>query len=36
MGFLLELVRIRKHARDKSDTICYSMLREEWERISSV
>ena len=27
---------LRKHARDKSDTICYSILREEWERISSV
>ena len=28
--------KLRKHARDQSDTICYSMLREEWERISSV
>ncbi len=26
--------KLRKHARDKSDTICYSILREEWERIS--
>ena len=23
--------RLRKHARDRSDTLCYSMLREEWE-----
>lgn len=23
--------RLRKHARDKSDTLCYSMLKEEWE-----
>lgn len=23
--------RLRKHARDKSDTLCYSILREEWE-----
>ena len=23
--------RLRKHARDKSDTLCYSLLREEWE-----
>lgn len=23
--------RLRKHARDKSDTICYSILKEEWE-----
>ncbi|MDE7313447.1 MAG: GNAT family N-acetyltransferase [Eubacterium sp.] len=23
--------RLRKHARDKSDTLCYSMLREEWK-----
>lgn len=23
--------RLRKHARDKSDTLCYSVLREEWE-----
>lgn len=23
--------RLRKHARDKSDTMCYSVLREEWE-----
>lgn len=28
--------KLRKHARDKSDTICYSILREEWERIGSV
>ena len=26
--------RLRKHARNKSDTLCYSILREEWERIS--
>lgn len=26
--------RLRKHARDKSDTLCYSVLREEWERLS--
>lgn len=25
--------RLRKHARDKSDTLCYSILREEWECI---
>ena len=24
--------RLRKHARDKSDTLCYSVLREEWEK----
>lgn len=24
--------RLRKHARDKSDTLCYSILKEEWER----
>ena len=23
--------RLRRHARDKSDTLCYSILREEWE-----
>ena len=23
--------RLRKHARDQSDTLCYSILREEWE-----
>ena len=23
--------RLRKHARDGSDTLCYSILREEWE-----
>ena len=23
--------RLRKHARDRSDTLCYSALREEWE-----
>ena len=23
--------RLRKHARDKSDTLCYSILKEEWE-----
>ena len=28
--------KLRKHARDKSDTMCYSLLREEWERINSV
>ena len=28
--------KLRKHARDKSDTMCYSILREEWERINSV
>lgn len=22
--------RLRKHARDKSDTLCYSILKEEW------
>ena len=22
--------RLRKHARDRSDTLCYSVLREEW------
>lgn len=25
--------RLRKHARDKSDTLCYSVLREEWENV---
>ena len=29
-GFVFE-GRLRKHARDHSDTLCYSMLREEWE-----
>lgn len=24
--------RLRRHARDKSDTLCYSILREEWEQ----
>lgn len=24
--------RLRKHARDKSDTLCHSILKEEWER----
>ena len=23
--------RLRKHARDQSDTLCYSILKEEWE-----
>ena len=23
--------RLRKHARDQSDTLCYSVLREEWK-----
>lgn len=23
--------KLRKHARDKGDTLCYSILREEWE-----
>ena len=23
--------RLRKHARDRSDTLCYSVLREEWK-----
>ena len=26
--------RLRNHARDKGDTLCYSILREEWERPS--
>ncbi|MBR6782292.1 MAG: GNAT family N-acetyltransferase [Clostridia bacterium] len=25
--------RLRRHARDGSDTLCYSILKEEWERI---
>ena len=25
--------RLRKHARDKSDTLCYSVLKEEWENV---
>lgn len=25
--------RLRKHARDKSDTLCFSILREEWEQL---
>ena len=29
-GFTFE-GRLRQHARDKSDTMCYSMLKEEWE-----
>ena len=29
-GFVFE-GRLRKHARDQSDTLCYSILREEWE-----
>lgn len=24
--------RLRRHARDGSDTLCYSILKEEWER----
>ena len=28
-GFVLE-GRLRRHARDKSDTLCYSVLRDEW------
>lgn len=28
--------RLRRHARDKSDTLCYSVLREEWEKIKSI
>lgn len=28
-SFVLE-GRLRKHARDKSDTLCYSVLKEEW------
>ena len=28
--------KLKKHARDKSDTMCYSILSEDWERISSV
>ena len=27
--------RLRKHARDQSDTLCYSILREEWERVDA-
>ena len=30
-GFTFE-GRLRKHARDKSDTLCYSMLKEEWHQ----
>lgn len=30
-GFTLE-GRLRRHARDKSDTLCYSILKEEWEQ----
>ena len=25
--------RLRKHARDQSDTLCYSLLKEEWENL---
>ena len=25
--------RLRRHARDQSDTLCYSMLREDWEKM---
>ena len=28
-GFIHEGT-LRKHARDKSDTLCYSMLKEDW------
>ena len=28
--------KLRKHSRDKSDTMCYSILREEWERSNGV
>ena len=28
-GFTFE-GRLRKHARDRSDTLCYSVLKEEW------
>ena len=28
--------RLRKHARDQSDTLCYSILREEWEHTRPV
>jgi len=28
--------RLRKHARDQSDTLCYSILREEWESKTAV
>ncbi len=31
-GFTLE-GRLRRHARDRSDTLCYSILKDEWERI---
>ncbi len=24
---------LRKHARDKGDTLCYSILKEEWMKI---
>ncbi len=26
--------RLRKHARDKSDTLCYSILKEEWDKLA--
>ena len=26
--------RLRKHARDQSDTLCYSILREAWENMT--
>jgi len=25
--------RLRKHARDQGDTLCYSILKEEWEEL---
>ena len=25
--------RLRKHARDQSDTLCYSVLKEDWENM---
>ena len=34
-AFILE-GRLRKHARDRSDTLCYSMLREEYSFESTV
>lgn len=31
-GFTLE-GRLRRHARDGSDTLCYSILKDEWEEM---
>ncbi len=27
--------RLRRHARDQGDTLCYSILKEEWEKLQT-